>query len=95
MSFPFRLILCAYGGSALLGWASWATGGTGLGAVLVFWLGGSAGLFLLPALFASFRLGGGEAAAPAGREGALAAWAADLADEGFAPRPPGGIRRTG
>lgn len=97
VSFPFRLILAAYGMAALLGWASWATGGTGLGALLVFWLGGTLGLFLLPALLPAFRI----AEEPAGLSGGLALpggeiarWEADLAEEMGAPRQAG-FRRAG
>lgn len=101
VSFPFRLILAAYGMAAVLGWASWATGGTGLGALLVFWLGGTLGLFVLPALLPAFRiaeepadLSGGLAPGLALPGGEIARWEADLAEERGAP-PQAGFRRAG
>jgi hypothetical protein len=86
VSFPLRLILAAYGGAALLGWVSWATGGTAIGAALVFWLGGTLGVFALPLLSGRFRsateVSEVEAAAEHQRlEREYARWAEDLAEE--------------
>ncbi|RMF38693.1 MAG: hypothetical protein D6754_06935 [Alphaproteobacteria bacterium] len=86
MSFPFRLIFLSYGGSALLAWLSWATGGTALGAGLVFWACGTVGMFALPVLMPSLRrraliTEAEEAAEARAREAALDRWEADLAAE--------------
>jgi hypothetical protein len=74
MTFPFRLILIAYGFSALVAAGGAAAGGGAAMAVLVFWLGGTAALFVLPAVLPGLRQA---AAIPNG----MAAWQADLIAE--------------
>lgn len=81
--FPLRLLAAAYGGALFLGLASWLTGGTLLGAALVFWLGGTLGLFVLP-LVGGFRREAEAEEAPSAAEriaAETARWAADLAAE--------------
>jgi hypothetical protein len=85
MRFPVRLILIAYGLAAGLGAAAWLAGAGGLAAAGLFWLGGSAALFALPALLPALR---GEAPGPdpEARAAMLAEWDLDLEAERGAAR---------
>ncbi|GIX15465.1 MAG: hypothetical protein KatS3mg118_3424 [Paracoccaceae bacterium] len=106
MTFPFGLIFLAYGLSALAGILAGAAGSGWPAALALFWLGGSAALFALPAALPALRRAEPAAdpfmlraeAFPAGdaaarRAAMLAEWAADLEAETAAARPP--RRRAG
>lgn len=91
MTFPFRLILSAYSLAGLAAVAAFLAGAAGWAALLIFWLGGSALIFLLPAAgyavaamraqrrAASWRAELRSARNETRQEAALAAWEADLA----------------
>ncbi|MEM8742608.1 MAG: hypothetical protein AAGE13_14080 [Pseudomonadota bacterium] len=90
MTFPFRLILGAYGLAALAALGASAVGTAPLWSLLIFWLGGSALVFVLPAIGMALTGAASAEAEPWRRdllaeraatrtEAGLAAWEADLA----------------
>lgn len=73
MTFPFRLIVAAYALSALAATAAYGLGMAVWGVLFTFWLGGSALVFVMPAL--------GHAAAAFRHRKTADAWRSELESE--------------